>query len=112
VVAAAAVLWLSRVSPASPPTAAVVAAVAAVAVHAALWLGLPASRLRRVAHTVAMVAALVAGAILREQLRIDLLEEARPRVAAAGGLPLFVGFFIVNTAAVGWCIALARRHLR
>jgi hypothetical protein len=94
---------------AGPGGAAVAVAAAA---HAALWASLPASRLRLALTSALGAAALITGAMLREQLRIERLGEVRPRVEAAGGLWLFLVFLLINTAAIVWCVRSARRHLR
>jgi hypothetical protein len=51
------------------------------------------------------------GAVLRERLRLHALAPIRERVAEAGGLALFLAFFVLNGLVMAWCIRTARRHL-
>jgi hypothetical protein len=119
-VAAAAAFWLyTTLSPAAdhalfsgPGGALAVAVVATEIALAVLWLRLPSSRLLRVAASLALLAAVILGALLRERLRLPFLAAARPRVLAAGGLPLFLFFLALNTSLIVWCVRSALRHLK
>jgi hypothetical protein len=96
-----------------PGHALAAALIAAEIVLAVAWLRLPSSRGRtsRAIATAALLAAIVVGAILRERLRLPVLDEARPRVLAASGLWLFLFFLVANTALIAWCVRAARKHL-
>jgi len=58
--------------------------------------------------TAATIAALVAGAIVREAPRLELVERARTTAAGAGGLPVFVATLAIGIAAITWVIRTVR----
>ena len=71
----------------------------------------PDSRRALVVATVGGGLALVAGAVVRESLRLAALEPIRDGVAGAGGLPLFLAVFALMIGAIVWIGALVRRGL-
>jgi hypothetical protein len=84
---------------------------AAAAVTAALAWGwtarLPDGPGLRLA-TAATAIALVAGSVVREAPRLDLIERGRATAVDAGGFPIFVLTLIVGIAAITWVIRTAR----
>ena len=119
-VALAAAAWLHAAMPTAARDAVlggsglVLAAVvvAAHALAAAGWTVAPGSPRRGLAAaSLGLAAALIAGAVLRERMRLDALEELRPMVAGAGGLWVFLLFFALNTAVIVGCVRAARRHI-
>lgn len=86
--------------------------VAAHAIAAAAWLVAPRSpRQGLAAATLGLLGALIAGALLRERMRLDALETIRPMVSNAGGLWVFLLFFALNAVVIAACVRAARRHL-
>jgi hypothetical protein len=61
-----------------------------------------------VVATAATTAALVAGAIVREAPRLELVERARTTAAGSGGLPVFVATLAIGIAAITWVIRTVR----
>lgn len=112
---AAALYYVTLTAPARDliaggPMTLVVAAVLGVALVAA-WLLVPSRPSLVTATSLLTVVAVVAGAIVRERLRLPLLEAARPRVTAAGGAFAFAAFGLINLALIIWCIRSALKHL-
>ena len=84
---------------------------AAAAVTAALAWGwtarLPDGPGLRLA-TAATAIALVAGSVVREAPRLDLIERSRATAVGSGGFPIFVLTLVVGIAAITWVIRTAR----
>lgn len=96
------------------PTTAVVGAGIGVAIAAA-WMFAPTARQPRlvlIAITGLTVIAVVCGAIVRERLRLPLIEPLRPRVGETGGLIAFLVFAAINASLIVWCVRSALRHLK
>ena len=119
-VALAAAAWLHAAMPAAARDAVLggaglaIAGVVALghAVAAAAWLIAPrAPRPGLGAAGLGLLAALIAGALLRERMRWDALEAIRPQVSGAGGLWVFLLFLVFNAVVIVWCVRSARRHL-
>jgi len=90
------------------PTTAIVGGIVGVALIGA-WLTV--SRERLLVITVLTAVAVIGGAVVRERLRLPLLEPARPRVTEAGGAIAFCVFAGINAALIVWCVRSALRNL-
>jgi hypothetical protein len=84
-----------------------VAAAIAAAVSWAWTLRRPDGPGLRVA-TAATIAALLAGAVVREAPRLALIERARATAVESGGLPVFVLTLAIGVAAIAWVIRTVR----
>jgi hypothetical protein len=85
---------------------------AAAAVTAALAWGWTARRpdgpgLRLATSATAI--ALIAGSVVREAPRLDLVERSRATAVGSGGLPIFIVTLAIGIAAITWVIRTARR---
>ena len=58
--------------------------------------------------TAATTAALIAGAIVREAPRLDLVERSRPTATGAGGIAVFFATLAIGIAAITWVIRTVR----
>jgi hypothetical protein len=59
--------------------------------------------------TAATTAALLAGAIVREAPRLDLVERSRATAIDSGGIPVFFATLAIGIAAIAWVIRTVRR---
>ena len=86
-------------------------ALAAAAIAAALGWGVTARRpdgRGLTLATVATAAALVAGTIVRESPRLELLERSRPTALHTGGAGVFFVTLVLGIAAIAWVIRTVR----
>ncbi|MCB9559265.1 MAG: hypothetical protein H6708_02515 [Kofleriaceae bacterium] len=76
------------------------------------WLWAPRAPRRALALASAgLVVAILAGAVVRELIRWHASSPVPARVAAAGGMPVFLFFFVGNAVVITLLIRGARRHL-
>ncbi len=92
-------------------TMSIVAAALPALGFAIAWAVVPRSRTALIAATGLMVITLIAGALLRERLRLPLLAPMRPRVTEVGGRVAFVAFGALNVGLMVWAIRSALKHL-
>jgi hypothetical protein len=58
--------------------------------------------------TTATAAALIAGTIVRESPRLEILERSRPTALHTGGAPVFFITLVLGIAAIAWVIRTVR----